>query len=771
MKTTTIIFSLLVLFSVSVFAQAPQGISYQAVVRDANGNIIPNQNVSFQFSIIQGNINGNTVYVEQHQTITNQLGMVVLAVGNGTPITGNFANINWQNSPYFLKVEIDVTGGNNYVEMGTTQLLSVPYALFAEKAANAQTYTAGNGIQITGNVITNTAPDQPITLTGQGATTITGTYPNFVISSTDNNTTYSAGTGLTLTGTTFSHNPHTGDVTGTTSLTVTGIQGRAVSSTAPTNNQVLQWNGTNWAPTNPSNLINPGNGLSYSGNTLNSVWTQTGNHIYNNNTGRVGIGLNSPTGKLTVKGDTSNVLFEVLDKDGKQVFVVYQDSVHVFVDASGSKTNKGTFAVNSKAQTKSSITPYLRVTPDSSRVYTEDPNAGFGVRDLSGGNPTSYMNLTPKNYFIGHEAGTQIAPAAQYNLALGFQAAKNLYAGRNNVFIGYKSGFNTQWGWSNIFIGSNTGMMNDFGRYNIYIGDSAGMNPNFGEGNIFIGYKSGFNAGSQYNTFIGTYSGSNTNSYGNTFIGYASGKENTNGYFNTSLGISAGVNNTIGSENCFLGANAGFNNNTGRNNVYVGTFSGTSNIAGNFLSIIGYWADVTTDALYNSTAIGANSVVNISNKMRFGDANIQIIEGNVPFFTGSDLRFKQNIEENIKGLEFITKLRPVTYEFNPQKYNDLVFKNIADSIKQKYLTKASKPFKQIGLIAQEVEKAAKECNFNFYGLHTPENNNDYYSISYEMLTIPLIKAVQELNSLVELQQKRIEQLEKEVQELKSMLNK
>jgi len=632
MKTTTIIFSLLVLFSVSVFAQAPQGISYQAVVRDANGNIISNQNVSFQFSIIQGNINGNTVYVEQHQTITNQLGMVVLAVGNGTPITGNFANINWQNSPYFLKVEIDVTGGNNYVEMGTTQLLSVPYALFAEKAANAQTYTAGNGIQITGNVITNTAPDQPITLTGQGATTITGTYPNFVISSTDNNTTYSAGTGLTLTGTTFSHNPHTGDVTGTTSLTVTGIQGRAVSSTAPTNNQVLQWNGTNWAPTNPSNLINPGNGLSYSGNTLNSVWTQTGNHIYNNNTGRVGIGLNSPTGKLTVKGDTSNVLFEVLDKDGKQVFVVYQDSVHVFVDASGSKTNKGTFAVNSKAQTKSSITPYLRVTPDSSRVYTEDPNAGFGVRDLSGGNPTSYMNLTPKNYFIGHEAGTQIAPAAQYNLALGFQAAKNLYAGRNNVFIGYKSGFNTQLGWSNIFIGSNTGMMNDFGRYNIYIGDSAGMNPNFGEGNIFIGYKSGFNAGSQYNTFIGTYSGSNTNSYGNTFIGYASGKENTNGYFNTSLGISAGVNNTIGSENCFLGANAGFNNNTGRNNVYVGTFSGTSNIAGNFLSIIGYWADVTTDALYNSTAIGANSVVNISNKMRFGDANIQIIEGNVPFF-------------------------------------------------------------------------------------------------------------------------------------------
>ena len=71
MKTTSFILSLMVLFSVSVFAQAPQGISYQAVVRDANGNIIPNQNVSFQFSIIQGNVSGNTVYQEQHQTTTN----------------------------------------------------------------------------------------------------------------------------------------------------------------------------------------------------------------------------------------------------------------------------------------------------------------------------------------------------------------------------------------------------------------------------------------------------------------------------------------------------------------------------------------------------------------------------------------------------------------------------------------------------------------------------------------------------------------------------
>ncbi len=81
----TKILSLFILISANIFAQAPKAVSYQAVVRDANGDIIQNQNVSFQFSIIQGDVNGNIVYKEQHQTNTNQLGMVILSIGNGIP--------------------------------------------------------------------------------------------------------------------------------------------------------------------------------------------------------------------------------------------------------------------------------------------------------------------------------------------------------------------------------------------------------------------------------------------------------------------------------------------------------------------------------------------------------------------------------------------------------------------------------------------------------------------------------------------------------------
>ncbi len=382
--------------------------------------------MQFRFSIIQDNTNGNVVYQETHQTTTSNLGLVTLAIGQGIPTQGSFLSINWGSAPHFLKVEVDISGGSNFVDMGTTQLLSVPYALHAQTAANVQTYIAGNGISISGNVIENTEPDVPITITGQGATTVSGAYPNFVISSTDSNTTYSAGTGLNLTGTTFSHAPHTGDVSGTTNLTVIGIQETPVSNIVPTTNQVLQFNWSQWAPTQHSNLINAGNGLYYSGNTLNAVWSQVGNNIYNNNSGRVGIGVTAPTGKVTIQGDTSNVLFEVRDKDGNPVFVVYQDSVHFFVSNSSAKANKGCFAVNPKAQTKAGQTNYLRITPDSSRVYTEDPIAGFGVRDLSGGSSTSYMQLTPENYFIGHEAG------------------KENIDGKFNIYTGYNSGMNSQ---------------------------------------------------------------------------------------------------------------------------------------------------------------------------------------------------------------------------------------------------------------------------------------------------------------------------------------
>ena len=122
--------------SFSLIAQAPEGFGYQAVVRNGTGDIIPDQAVSFRFSILKGSTVGEIVYSENHNIITDPFGAVSLIIGNGTDKTGDFSTINWGSDSYFLKVELDNSGGNFYTDMGTTQLLSVPYSLYSKNAAN-----------------------------------------------------------------------------------------------------------------------------------------------------------------------------------------------------------------------------------------------------------------------------------------------------------------------------------------------------------------------------------------------------------------------------------------------------------------------------------------------------------------------------------------------------------------------------------------------------------------------------------------------------------
>lgn len=135
MKTTLqSIFALLLLAVSSItYAQAPQGMNYQAVVRDANGDLMTNQNVTVIFTIKQGTTSGTTVYAETQSLTTNNYGGFVAIIGQGTPITQTFDAINWGTDNYFLNVNVD---GN---DLGTTQLLSVPYALHANTATTADT--------------------------------------------------------------------------------------------------------------------------------------------------------------------------------------------------------------------------------------------------------------------------------------------------------------------------------------------------------------------------------------------------------------------------------------------------------------------------------------------------------------------------------------------------------------------------------------------------------------------------------------------------------
>ena len=120
----------------SAFAQAPQKFSYQSVIRNSGNQLLANQTVGIKISIIQGSATGSAVYAETHSPLTNANGLATLEIGGGAVLSGNFANINWANGPYFVKTETDVNGGSNYTITNTTQLLSVPYALYAATAGN-----------------------------------------------------------------------------------------------------------------------------------------------------------------------------------------------------------------------------------------------------------------------------------------------------------------------------------------------------------------------------------------------------------------------------------------------------------------------------------------------------------------------------------------------------------------------------------------------------------------------------------------------------------
>jgi hypothetical protein len=130
-------FLILLFLSLSIYAQSPEKMSYQAVVRDANNTLVANQTVGMQISILQSSITGTVVYTETHSVDANSNGLVSLEIGTGSSTSGNFSLIDWSAGPYFIKTETDPTGGTSYTINGTSQLMSVPFALYAKSSGSS----------------------------------------------------------------------------------------------------------------------------------------------------------------------------------------------------------------------------------------------------------------------------------------------------------------------------------------------------------------------------------------------------------------------------------------------------------------------------------------------------------------------------------------------------------------------------------------------------------------------------------------------------------
>jgi hypothetical protein len=271
------------MLTASVFAQAPQSMSYQAVIRDAGNALVTSQGVGMQISILQGSATGTPVYVETQTPTSNINGLVSLEIGNGTVVSGTFSTINWASGPYFIKTETDPTGGTTYTITGTTQLMSVPYALYAENSGSS---TAGP-----------TGPTGPTGATGtMGATGATGA------------TGIAGPTGAT--GNTGSTGPTgaTGNMGATGPTGATGATG-ATGIAGPTGNQgPIGLTGATGATgaTGLTGATGPTGTFGVTGTTGQtirhdgSVWTNN-SVIYNDGTD-VGIGTTTPSAKLDING-------------------------------------------------------------------------------------------------------------------------------------------------------------------------------------------------------------------------------------------------------------------------------------------------------------------------------------------------------------------------------------------------------------------------------------------------------------------------------------
>jgi hypothetical protein len=171
--------------------QAPQSFNYQAVIRDSSNNIISNQDIGVQIAILQGNANGNSVYTETFSETTNDYGLINLQLGSGIS-TDDFNTISWENGPFFIETSIDVNGGSNYLLMGATQIMSVPYAIHS----STSTISLNDSVQDDDADPNNEL--QALSLSNDTLYLSNGGFVDLSSYSQDSINVYSAGSGITI---------------------------------------------------------------------------------------------------------------------------------------------------------------------------------------------------------------------------------------------------------------------------------------------------------------------------------------------------------------------------------------------------------------------------------------------------------------------------------------------------------------------------------------------------------------------------------------------
>ena len=742
MKNTLTLIALLV--TSLLFSQS--GINYKAVIKDGTGTIVSNQVVIVQFAIKEITSVGTTVYEETHSPSTDINGLVILNIGEGTPITGTFSTIDWGSDAHFLNVQVNA--GSGLTDMGTSQFKTVPYALHAANVKGLEALDEGNGIghRIIGRNLNNlgdiglNAVDlsgSPIASATYGAT---GEYSVAMNRQTTAQGDFSTAMGLdskaygaTSTVMGFNTVANGYDSAAMGAYTVAD----ASQSLAIGRYNIGGGNNQNWNPMEPIFEIGIGSGPSAKANALTVLKNGT-------------ITAPSLTNALIdTAGDraliTKDYAITYFYPTGLQYSTVYggwrlygnSDSVgnsaidlsfKFSINATGA-TGAGSFATGENV----SASGWLSKAMGRFAVASGESSTSIGSHSTASG----YNSLATGHVTFARSYGetamgincTDYIPSSTFeffNTDRLFVIGNGLATAKSDALIVLKNGTITAPSLTNslIDIAGDKALITkeyiddiiDNDVNDLYVGYDAGRLYNGNSlYNVGVGSRAlEFNTAGQYNTAVGQNALQKNKTNSNTAIGSYALENNINGYENTAVGRSAMGANSYGNANTAVGYSA-----------LSALISGSNNIA------IGHGVQVVNN--------------NSSNQIRIGNSAITYASIQVPWTVTSDKRWKDQIRDLPYGLNMVSELRPVDYI---RKSNE------AEA-------------REVGFIAQEVQLLLKDLGYYDQGMLT-EADDGSLSLRYNDFIPILVKAIQQQQGMINSQKAEIGNLSEEISQIQQL---
>jgi len=439
---------------------------------------------------------------------------------------------------------------------------------------------------------------------------------------------------------------------------------------------------------------------------------------------------------------------------------------------------------------------YLSGTANTTGIQNTFIGLEAGYTNVSGnystfvGSTAGFNSTGSQNTFLGASSGNKNTSGFA-NTFIGLQASHENTTGDDNVSVGLNALYYNQTGQYNVCVGNYAGQGNAGNSYssNCFIGDHTGYSTTSGSGNTASGYQALYTNTGGFNCTATGYDALYSNTAdGNTATGYMSLYSNSTSGSCTADGYQA-LKNSTGTSNTAVGNNALSGNTSGAYNTAIGKSAGLTITVGDSNTFVGSYADANAINYHNCAAFGYGASATAPDKMFFGNISVKGCYNATGIWGSySDGRFKINVKEDVKGLEFINKLRPVTYNMDTKALDGFInsgraktqvvahtqtqtFSDSTGSHTTTTITYDTIPgytpnndanyyapstaIIHSGFIAQEVEQAAMDCGYKSTIVSKPSNSTDPYALNYAEFVVPLVKAVQELSNIADSLQTQI----------------